>query len=75
VIRAGDIRSEGLYLFFAFLAGFGGGLGSMVVAAWGCNGAYAQAAGVSMVAAVALLLRQPGHPGNRTRTAQPRATG
>jgi hypothetical protein len=33
----------------------------MVVAAWGYNGAYALAGGVSMVAAViALLLRQPG---------------
>ncbi|MFI8873762.1 OFA family MFS transporter [Streptomyces sp. NPDC055243] len=40
---------------------FGGGLGSMVVAAWGYNGAYALAGGISMLAAaVALLLRQPG---------------
>ncbi|NEB78890.1 OFA family MFS transporter [Streptomyces sp. SID14478] len=40
---------------------FGGGLGSMVVSAWGYNGAYALAGGISMVAAaVALLLRQPG---------------
>ncbi|MGB8943790.1 MAG: OFA family MFS transporter [Streptomyces sp.] len=40
---------------------FGGGLGSMVVAAWGYNGAYALAGGISILAAaVALLLRQPG---------------
>jgi hypothetical protein len=33
----------------------------MVVAAWGYNGAYALAGGVSMAAAaLALLLRQPG---------------
>ncbi|MFJ3443682.1 OFA family MFS transporter [Streptomyces sp. NPDC086081] len=100
VIWAGDLRSEWLFLFFAFLSGFGGGafyplfaaltpdyfgenynatnyglvysgklisglfgggLGSMVVAAWGYNGAYALAGGVSMLAAaVALLLRRPG---------------
>ncbi|GGS96201.1 OFA family MFS transporter [Streptomyces griseoviridis] len=100
VIWAGDLKSEWLFLFFAFLSGFGGGafyplfaaltpdyfgenynatnyglvysgklisglfgggLGSMVVAAWGYNGAYALAGGVSMAAAaLALLLRQPG---------------
>jgi MFS family permease len=100
VIWAGDMKSEWLFLFFAFLSGFGGGafyplfaaltpdyfgenynatnyglvysgklisglfgggLGSMVVAAWGYNGAYALAGGVSMAAAaIALLLRQPG---------------
>ncbi|MBP5935821.1 OFA family MFS transporter [Streptomyces sp. LBUM 1476] len=100
VIWAGDVRSEALFLFFAFLSGFGGGafyplfaaltpdyfgenynatnyglvysgklvsglfgggLGSLVVASWGYDGAYALAGGVSMVAAViALLLRQPG---------------
>ncbi|MEU1176911.1 OFA family MFS transporter [Streptomyces sp. NPDC005820] len=100
VIWAGDVQSEGLFLFFAFLSGFGGGafyplfaaltpdyfgenynatnyglvysgklvsglfgggLGSLVVAAWGYDGAYALAGGVSMVAAgIALLLRQPG---------------
>lgn len=100
VIWAGDVRSESLFLFFAFLSGFGGGafyplfaaltpdyfgenynasnyglvysgklvsglfgggLGSLVVADWGYDGAYALAGGVSMVAAViALLLRQPG---------------
>ncbi|WP_255950645.1 OFA family MFS transporter [Streptomyces odontomachi] len=102
VILAGDIHSEGLFLFFAFISGFGGGafypmfaaltpdyfgenynatnygmvysgklvgglfgggLGAMVVDAWGYNGAYALAGGVSMVAAlIALLLRQPGRP-------------
>ncbi|OIJ67904.1 MFS transporter [Streptomyces mangrovisoli] len=101
VILAGEMKSEWLFLAFAFLSGFGGGafypmfaaltpdyfgenynatnyglvysgklisglfgggLGSMVVAAWGYNGAYALAGGVSMVAAaIALLLRQPGH--------------
>ncbi|MFD9980425.1 OFA family MFS transporter [Streptomyces massasporeus] len=109
VIWAGDLRSEGLFLFFAFLSGFGGGafyplfaaltpdyfgenynatnyglvysgklisglfgggLGSMVVAAWGYNGAYALAGGVSMLAAVvALLLRQPSRAPARARTA------
>jgi len=104
VIWAGDIKSEWLFLVFAFLSGFGGGafyplfaaltpdyfgenynatnyglvysgklisglfgggLGSMVVAAWGYNGAYALAGSISMVAAaIALLLRQPGQ--NRT---------
>ncbi|WP_369173834.1 OFA family MFS transporter [Streptomyces sp. R28] len=100
VIWAGDLKSEWLFLSFAFLSGFGGGafyplfaaltpdyfgenynatnyglvysgklisglfgggLGSMVVAAWGYDGAYALAGGVSLVAAaIALLLRQPG---------------
>ncbi|MEU1315760.1 OFA family MFS transporter [Streptomyces tibetensis] len=109
VIWAGDLKSEWLFLFFAFLSGFGGGafyplfaaltpdyfgenynatnyglvysgklisglfgggLGSMVVAAWGYNGAYALAGGVSMLAAsVALLLRQPGRAPARARTA------
>ncbi|AKJ09580.1 hypothetical protein ABB07_05980 [Streptomyces incarnatus] len=41
-----------------------GRLGSMVVGAWGYNGAYALAGGVSMVAAaIALLLRRPGGDG------------
>ncbi|MBL1097740.1 OFA family MFS transporter [Streptomyces coffeae] len=102
VIWAGNIHNEALFLFFAFLSGFGGGafypmfaaltpdyfgenynatnyglvysgklisglfgggLGSMVVDAWGYDGAYALAGGISMVAAaVALLLRQPGRP-------------
>ncbi|MEW2295486.1 OFA family MFS transporter [Streptomyces sp. NPDC006743] len=100
VIWAGDTKNEWLFLFFAFLSGFGGGafypmfaaltpdyfgenynatnyglvysgklvsglfgggLGSMVVGAWGYDGAYALAGGVSMVAAaLALLLRRPG---------------
>ncbi|MHC5905852.1 OFA family MFS transporter [Streptomyces sp. S6] len=100
VIGAGHVRSEALFLVFAFLSGFGGGafyplfaaltpdyfgenynatnyglvysgklvsglfgggLGSLVVASWGYDGAYALAGGVSMVAAViALMLRQPG---------------
>ncbi|MCX5239152.1 OFA family MFS transporter [Streptomyces prunicolor] len=110
VIWAGHLRSEWLFLFFAFLSGFGGGafypmfaaltpdyfgenfnatnyglvysgklvsglfgggLGSMVVASWGYNGAYALAGGVSMVAAaIALLLRQPGR-GDRELTQVP----
>ena len=101
VIWAGHARNEWLFLFFAFLSGFGGGafypmfaaltpdyfgenynatnyglvysgklvsglfgggLGSMVVDAWGYDGAYALAGGISMVAAcIALMLRQPGH--------------
>ncbi|MFF9525665.1 OFA family MFS transporter [Streptomyces achromogenes] len=100
VIWAGEAKNQWLFLFFAFLSGFGGGafyplfaaltpdyfgenynatnyglvysgklisglfgggLGSMVVGAWGYDGAYALAGGVSMVAAaLALLLRQPG---------------
>lgn len=110
VIWAGDIKSEWLFLFFAFLSGFGGGafypmfaaltpdyfgenynatnyglvysgklisglfgggLGSMVVAAWGYNGAYALAGGISMLAAaIALLLKQPGRD-SEVRTPQP----
>ncbi|MEV6020138.1 MULTISPECIES: OFA family MFS transporter [unclassified Streptomyces] len=111
VIWAGDIHSEALFLFFAFLSGFGGGafypmfaaltpdyfgenynatnyglvysgklisglfgggLGSMVVAAWGYDGAYALAGGISMAAAaVALLLRRPGHSTADTSTPAP----
>ncbi|MFI0165200.1 OFA family MFS transporter [Streptomyces sp. NPDC017095] len=103
VIWAGDLRDQWLFLFFAFLSGFGGGafyplfaaltpdyfgenynatnyglvysgklvsglfgggLGSLVVGAWGYDGAYALAGGVSMAAAaLALLLRQPGRSG------------
>ncbi|MFF5583455.1 OFA family MFS transporter [Streptomyces hygroscopicus] len=109
VIWAGNVHNQVLFLFFAFLSGFGGGafypmfaaltpdyfgenynatnyglvysgklisglfgggLGSMVVDAWGYDGAYALAGGISMVAAaVALLLRQPGRP--RTRGIAP----
>ncbi|MEU9332532.1 OFA family MFS transporter [Streptomyces sp. NPDC048290] len=119
VIWAGHLRSEWLFLAFAFLSGFGGGafyplfaaltpdyfgenynatnyglvysgklisglfgggLGSMAVAAWGYYGAYALAGGLSMVAAaIALLLRQPGHgtPGGRGAPGgpQPQPTG
>ncbi|MFF8532837.1 OFA family MFS transporter [Streptomyces sp. SAS_267] len=115
VIWAGDIHSQALFLFFAFLSGFGGGafypmfaaltpdyfgenynatnyglvysgklvsglfgggLGSMVVAAWGYDGAYALAGGISMVAAaVALLLRQPGRSTAGTPVPQPQSVG
>ncbi|QHC24633.1 OFA family MFS transporter [Streptomyces sp. GS7] len=115
VIWAGDIHSEGLFLAFAFLSGFGGGafyplfaaltpdyfgenhnattyglvysgklvsglfgggLGSLVVTAWGYDGAYALAGGVSMVAAVfALLLHPPGGTGVRDVTPDPRPIG
>ncbi|MFF3328032.1 hypothetical protein ACFYWX_00485 [Streptomyces sp. NPDC002888] len=54
----------------------GGGLGSVVVATWATTGAYALAGGVSMVAAaIAPLLRQPGHDRDGARTAQPQAAG
>ncbi|WP_181794781.1 OFA family MFS transporter [Streptomyces sp. WELS2] len=113
VIWAGELENQWLFLFFAFLSGFGGGafyplfaaltpdyfgenynatnyglvysgklisglfgggLGSMVVGAWGYDGAYALAGGVSMVAAaLALLLRQPGRGGtDRTPAPAPR---
>ncbi|MFF2655276.1 OFA family MFS transporter [Streptomyces sp. NPDC058045] len=102
IIWAGNIRNEILFLFFAFLSGFGGGafypmfaaltpdyfgenynatnyglvysgklisglfgggLGAMVIDAWGYNGAYTLAGGISMVAAlIALTLTQPGRP-------------
>ncbi|MFJ6738644.1 OFA family MFS transporter [Streptomyces sp. NPDC091279] len=115
VILAGDLKSESLFLFFAFLSGFGGGafypmfaaltpdyfgenynasnyglvysgklisglfgggLGSMVVAAWGYNGAYVLAGVVSMVAAgITLLLRQPGRGPKTTPVPQPQTTG
>ncbi|WP_338702256.1 OFA family MFS transporter [Streptomyces sp. Q6] len=114
VIWAGELKSEGLFLVFAFLSGFGGGafyplfaaltpdyfgenynasnyglvysgklisglfgggLGSMVVASWGYNGAYALAGSTSLVAAViAMTLRQPGRPRagkGATASAQP----
>ncbi|WP_405746260.1 OFA family MFS transporter [Streptomyces sp. NBC_01525] len=49
---------------------FGGGLGSMVVGAWGYDGAYALAGGVSLVAAgCVLLLRQPGRERPRAAVA------
>ncbi|MFI9051591.1 OFA family MFS transporter [Streptomyces sp. NPDC053427] len=52
---------------------FGGGLGSMVVDAWGYDGAYALAGGVSMVAAaLALLLHRPGRTRVRDVTPNPR---
>ena len=48
----------------------------MVVAAWGYDGAYALAGGVSVVAAgIALLLRQPGRIQEIASTAQPRPAG
>ncbi|MEU1453661.1 OFA family MFS transporter [Streptomyces avermitilis] len=115
VIWAGEVKSEWLFLFFAFLSGFGGGafypmfaaltpdyfgenynatnyglvysgklisglfgggLGSMVVAAWGYNGAYALAGGISMVAAaIALLLKQPGRSTDMSLTPDPQPTG
>ncbi|GHE94542.1 MFS transporter [Streptomyces spiralis] len=55
---------------------FGGGLGSMVVAAWGYDGAYALAGGISMVAAaIALLLRQPGRRSAKSITPNPQPLG
>ncbi|MER6436633.1 OFA family MFS transporter [Streptomyces sp. NPDC001185] len=115
VIWAGNIKSEWLFLFFAFLSGFGGGafypmfaaltpdyfgenynatnyglvysgklisglfgggLGSMVVAAWGYNGAYALAGGISMAAAaIALLLKQPGRDGEVSTAPRPQPAG
>jgi len=54
---------------------FGGGLGSMVVAAWGCNGAYAPAGGVSMAAAIALLPRRPGRTTGVTTSPEPQPAG
>ena len=55
---------------------FGGGLGSLVVAAWGYDGAYAPAGGVSMVAAaIALLLRRPGRDTEAARTPRVRHAG
>ncbi|MET7381685.1 OFA family MFS transporter [Streptomyces sp. NPDC005526] len=55
---------------------FGGGLGSMVVAAWGYNGAYALAGGISMVAAaIALLLRQPGRQSAKSIAPNPQPLG
>ncbi|MFE7117927.1 OFA family MFS transporter [Streptomyces sp. NPDC057654] len=42
---------------------FGGGLGAMVVSAWGFSGAYVLAGGISLVAAAcSMLLRPPGQP-------------
>ncbi|MGY0490712.1 OFA family MFS transporter [Streptomyces sp. WG-D5] len=52
---------------------FGGGMGSMVVSAWGYNGAYALAGGTSLIAAViAMTLQQPGRPKKGTRAAAAR---
>lgn len=52
---------------------FGGGLGSMVVDAWGYNGAYALAGGISLLAAaITLLLRQPGRQSLRKIQPNPR---
>ncbi|MFJ6573451.1 OFA family MFS transporter [Streptomyces sp. NPDC091292] len=102
VLGAGEMRSEALFLFFAFLSGFGGGafyplfaslvpdyfgennnasnygmvysaklvsglfgggLGAVVVSAWGYDGAYTTAGVISLLAAgLSLLLRQPGGP-------------
>ncbi|MFF2806416.1 OFA family MFS transporter [Streptomyces sp. NPDC058000] len=112
VLWAGDLHSQWLFLFFAFLSGFGGGafyplfaaltpdyfgenynatnyglvysgklisglfgggLGSMVVSAWGYNGAYLLAGGVSLVAAAfTLLLHQPGRTRLRDVAPNPR---
>ncbi|MYT30271.1 MULTISPECIES: OFA family MFS transporter [unclassified Streptomyces] len=112
VLWAGDLRSQWLFLFFAFLSGFGGGafyplfaaltpdyfgenynatnyglvysgklvsglfgggLGSTVVGAWGYNGAYLLAGGVSLVAAAfTLLLHQPGRRRLREVPSDPR---
>ncbi|MGW5114046.1 OFA family MFS transporter [Streptomyces noursei] len=52
---------------------FGGGLGSMVVGAWGYDGAYLLAGGLSLVAAAfTLLLHQPGRPRLRDVAPNPR---
>ncbi|AIA06981.1 OFA family MFS transporter [Streptomyces noursei] len=52
---------------------FGGGLGSMVVGAWGYDGAYLLAGGLSLVAAAfTLLLHQPGRPRPRDVAPNPR---
>jgi len=106
VILAGEMKSEWLFLFFAFLSGFGGGafypmfaaltpdyfgenynatnyglvysaklvggvggggLGAMVVTAWGYTGAYILAGCIALVAAgITLFLHQPGRPKTKT---------
>ncbi|MEU7636010.1 OFA family MFS transporter [Streptomyces sp. NPDC039016] len=112
VLWAGDLHSQWLFLFFAFLSGFGGGafyplfaaltpdyfgenynatnyglvysgklisglfgggLGALVVSAWGYDGAYLLAGGVSLVAAAfTLLLHQPGRTRLRDVAPNPR---
>ena len=102
VLWAGNTHNEALFLFFAFISGFGGGafypmfaalvpdyfgennnatnygmvysaklvgglfgggLGAVVVGAWGYTGAYILAGIMGLVSAVmALGLRQPGRP-------------
>ena len=61
-----------MFLVFAFLSGFGGGLGSMAIGYWGYDGAYLLAGGTSLVgAALALFLRHPGRPRRGSTTAAP----
>ncbi|MFE4022247.1 OFA family MFS transporter [Streptomyces sp. NPDC059101] len=112
VLWAGDLHSQWLFLFFAFLSGFGGGafyplfaaltpdyfgenynatnyglvysgklisglfgggLGALVVSAWGYDGAYLLAGGVSLVAAAfTLMLHQPGRTRLRDVAPNPR---
>jgi MFS family permease len=51
---------------------FGGGLGAVVIGAWGYDGAYTLAGVIGFVsAAMALLLRQPGRPKTRKIVANP----
>lgn len=55
---------------------FGGGLGAMAVNSWGYDGAYILAGGLSLVAAaMAMLLRNPGQPRDKTVSAVPQPAG
>jgi MFS family permease len=51
---------------------FGGGLGAVVVGAWGYSGAYALAGVIALLAAaMTLMLHQPGRPKIRKITPNP----
>ncbi len=58
------------------VSGLGAGMGSVVVAAWGYNGAFGLAGGISLFAGfVALFLTPPGRTRKKQVTPNPRPLG
>ncbi len=71
-----NAANYGMVYSSKLVSGLGAGMGSVVVGAWGYNGAYTLAGSISIFAGiVALSLRPPGRPKNKHVTPNPRPLG
>jgi MFS family permease len=71
-----NATNYGMVYSSKLVSGLGAGMGSVVVAAWGYNGAFTLAGCISIFAGfMALFLRPPGRPKNKRVTPNPRPLG